>query len=178
VTVGAMNAGTKGNVIPDKAELLLSVRTIDPDVRKKMLEDIERVVCAEAQASGATTAPTIDYLESAPVVINEVAASERTRAALASVVGKGFVVNPGLVTGSEDVGILGTAAGAPTVYWLLGGADPALFSEVKGPEDLARIARAQPSNHSPRYAPVEDPTIQIGVDTLVAAAQEWLDRPV
>ena len=53
VTVGALRAGTVSNVIPDEAELLLSVRSFDPAVRDKLLKAIERIVLAEAAASGA-----------------------------------------------------------------------------------------------------------------------------
>ena len=38
---------------------------------------------------------------------------------------------------------------------------------------LARVAE-QPSNHSPFYAPVIEPTLGVGVKALVAAAQTWL----
>ena len=55
VTVGALIAGTKANIIPDDAELLLSVRTFDVDVRARVLAAIERIVRAEAQASGAVS---------------------------------------------------------------------------------------------------------------------------
>src|SRR6202453_4457266 len=51
VTVGALRAGTVSNVIPDEAELLLSVRSFDPAVRDKLLKAIERIVVAESAAS-------------------------------------------------------------------------------------------------------------------------------
>jgi amidohydrolase len=174
VTVGALNAGTKNNIIPDNAELLLSVRTSDPAVRTKVLKAIERIVRAEAQASGAVKEPQVEPTESAPAVVNDAAAVDRARGALASVVGAERVIDPGPITGSEDVGVLATAAGAPIVYWLLGGAAPAAFAGAAGPQDIARIVAGLPSNHSPLYAPVEDPTVEIGVNALSAAAREWL----
>ena len=122
---------------------------------------------------GATTTRH-QVFESAPAVVNEPDAVERTRGALESVVGAGRVVDPGPVTGSEDVGVLATAAGAPLVYWLLGGADPAPFAGAATPEQLMRVVAGLPSNHSPQFAPVEDPTLRIGVEALVAAATEWL----
>ena len=107
-------------------------------------------------------------------MVNDAAAVDRTRGALAAVVGAENVIDPGPVTGSEDVGVLGTAAGAPIVFWLLGGADPAAFAGASSLQDIARIVADLPSNHSPQYAPVEEPTIRIGVDALSAAAREWL----
>jgi hippurate hydrolase len=108
-------------------------------------------------------------------VINDAVAAGRARGALAGVVGAGRVLDPGLVTGSEDVGVLASAAGAPIVFWLLGGADPAAFAGASGPADIAGIVAGLPSNHSPLYAPAEDPTISIGTSALTAAAREWLD---
>ena len=174
VTVGAVHAGTKGNIIPDEAELLVDVRTYDTAVRDRVLAAIERIVRAEAQASGAAREPLVELTESAPAVINDAAAVDRTRGALAAAVGAENVIDPGPVTGSEDVGVLATAAGAPIVFWLLGGADPAAFAGASSLQDIARIVGGLPSNHSPLYAPVEDPTIRIGVGALSAAAREWL----
>lgn len=174
ITVGALNAGTKANIIPDQAELLLSVRTYAEDVRARVLDAIERIVVGEAQTAGATQTPTIERLEAAPALVNDLDATERIRPALASIVGDERVVDPGPVTGSEDVGVLADAAGAPIAYWLLGGADPAEFAGAASAEEIGRITAGLPSNHSPHYCPVPSPTIEIGVNALVAAARTWL----
>src|SRR5213078_2407338 len=50
VTVGALRAGTKENIIPDDAELLLSIRSFEPEVRRRTLEAITRIANAEAAA--------------------------------------------------------------------------------------------------------------------------------
>ena len=86
----------------------------------------------------------------------------------------GCVVDPGPVTGSEDVGVLATAAGAPCVFWLLGGADPALFAGAADLDGIRAVMAGLPSNHSPAYAPVVQPTLTLGVRALVAAARAWL----
>ena len=78
------------------------------------------------------------------------------------------------MTGSEDVGVFALEAGVPCVYWILGGADPAPFAGASTPEEVLAVMGAIPSNHSPGYAPVIEPTISIGVAALVAAAKEWL----
>ncbi len=171
LTVGTLHAGSKENIISDRAELGLSVRTYDTDVRKTILAAIERIAGAEAAASGATTPPDVRVVESFPPTVNDAAGVERTRPALATV---GPVVDPGLVTGSEDVGLFATAAGAPCVYWILGGADPAAFAGATSEAELLARVAAQPSNHSPFYAPVVDPTLSVGVAALVAAARCWL----
>ena len=113
VTVGALHAGTVSNVIPDEAELLVSVRTFDQAGGDKVLHAIERIVTAEAAASGASAAPEITSLGAFPVVVNDAAACARVTDAFAAGIGPGLVLDPGPVTGSEDVGLLATAAGRP-----------------------------------------------------------------
>ena len=174
VTVGAMRAGSRGNIIPDSAELLLSVRAFDEDVRTRVLQAITRIVSAEAQASGAHRAADVEVLESFPAVVNDADGCATTLAGFERHLGPGRVVDPGAVTGSEDVGLLARAAGVPCVFWLLGGADPAAFAGASSIEELTRIVRDLPSNHSPHYAPVLEPTITTGVSALVAAARTWL----
>ncbi len=174
VTVGALRAGTKENIIPDTAELLLSVRSYDAGVRDRVLDAITRIVRAEAVASGAQRDPQIELTYSFPAVVNDPAAVARTRPALALLVGDNRIVDPGLVTASEDVGLLATAAGAPCVFWLLGGGDPALFTGASSTADMMDVLRVLPSNHSPHYAPLIEPTLAIGVAALVNAARTWL----
>ena len=174
VTVGTMRAGTKVNIIPDSAELQLSIRSFDPHVRQRVLAAVERIVNGEAQASGAERMPDIEAMESFPALVNDPAACTRTLAGFTAALGAGRVVDPGQVTGSEDVGVLATAAGVPCVYWILGGADPAAFSGKADLESVARLIASLPSNHSPLYAPVLEPTISTGVAALVAAARTWL----
>ena len=173
VTVGALHAGTKENIIPEEAELLLSVRTFDSGVRERTLAAIERIVRAEAAASGATAEPEISVLSYFPPVINDADACARTTAAFDALFGPGLVLDPGPVTGSEDVGLL-AGPGVPCVYWLLGGADPALFAGVTDVAEVAEIVRGLPSNHSSLFAPVIDPTLRTGVAALAGAARAWL----
>ncbi|MBC2869653.1 amidohydrolase [Streptomyces mexicanus] len=174
LTVGALHAGTKPNVIPDRAEMLLSVRTFEPAVREAVLRAVERIVRGEAAASGAPREPEITRTESFPAVVNDPAACERTQRALTDALGAAHLVDPGPATGSEDVGVLADAAGAPCVYWLLGGADPTAFASARTFEDLEKAVRSQPSNHSPHFAPVVEPTLRTGVTALTSAARAWL----
>ena len=172
VTVGKMTAGTTGNVIPDSSELVLNIRTYDAKVLDRVLSSVTRIAEGEAATAGAPKPPEVDHFASFPAVLNDAAGVEATRAALASVATA--VVDPGPVTGSEDVGAFATAAGVPCVYWLLGGADPSHFAGLTSMERIAEKVREIPSNHSPLYAPVIVPTLSIGQAALVAAARVWL----
>jgi amidohydrolase len=174
VTIGSIHAGTAANIIPDRAELGLSVRTFSTEVRDRVLAAIERIARGEAVTAGAPRAPDVELAVSFPAVINDEAACARTLPALQSV--SSMIVDPGPVTGSEDVGMFASAAGAPCVYWLLGGADPAGFDGATTIDELAARSRDVPSNHSPMFAPVIEPTLSIGIGALTAAATIWLQR--
>lgn len=171
LTVGQIHAGTRNNIIASHATLGLSLRTFDESVRAKVLGSIERVVRGEAMASGSPSEPVITLAEHFPLTVNEAGASAKVASALARRFGTDHVIDPGAVSGSEDVGVLATAAGAPLVYWLLGGADPSLFTDFAA---TGRLPEGIPSNHSPRFAPQIQPTLGVGVDALVVAARVWL----
>jgi amidohydrolase len=177
VTIGALRAGTKENIIPDDAEMLMTIRTFDPSVRETVVAAIERIVNGEAATAGAPKPPEIANTMSFPAVINDADAVARTRPAFEAEFGQGRVVDPGPVTGSEDVGLLAAAAGAPCVYWLLGGADPRAFAGATDVAAIHKVVQSLPSNHSPLFAPVIDPTLRAGVAALVKAAHTWLPTP-
>ncbi|MFE5790896.1 amidohydrolase [Rhodococcus erythropolis] len=170
LTVGRMNAGTKNNIIPDSAELGLTIRSYHEKVRGHILAAIERMVRAESAASGAPD-PAIVPAESFPVTVNDSVATERTMAAFRSAFGEEAVLDPGQVSGSEDVGLLATAANAPLVYWILGGAHPETYFTAA---NAGTIERDIPSNHSAHFAPEMQPTLIRGVAALVIATREWL----
>ena len=104
VTVGALQAGTKENVIPDEAIIKLNVRTFDAGVRKRVLAAIERIVNAEAAASGAPRTPEITPLDHYPLNLNDAEASKRVAEAFPP----HFSADAGAPTGpapaSEDFG--------------------------------------------------------------------------
>ncbi|ATD72737.1 MULTISPECIES: amidohydrolase [Gordonia] len=171
LTVGSIHAGDAANVIPGEAEIQLNIRSYNETVRGKILDSVERIVRGEAAASGVPDEPTITEIERFPVVTNDPDALGKTLSAFADWLGASNILDPGAGAGSEDVGILATSCGAPLSYWLLGGADPSLFTtgDMTDPA-LLKV----PSNHSPHYAPVIDPTLATGVRALVIAARTWL----
>ena len=172
LTVGALRAGTAPNIIPDQAELLLSLRFFNDEVRDKARAAIDRIIRAEAAASGAQKDPEITTTVSFPVLANDPDACARLTEIFNA--GVGVALDPGPVTGSEDVGLLASAVGVPCAYWFLGGSDPALFEGVTTIDEARNIVDGLPSNHSPLFAPVIDPTIRTGVTALTAAARAWL----
>ncbi|MGC5168167.1 amidohydrolase [Luteimicrobium sp. DT211] len=171
VTVGTVHAGTKENIIPGEATLGLSMRSYSAATRERLLGSVRRIVAGEAAAAGAPAEPTVTVGYSFPALVNDASATDRTAAAFRASFGDQGVTDPGLVTGSEDVGTLATAAGVPLVFWLLGSEDPQRFAAALA---AGTLDSEIPSNHSPRFAPQLHPTLEHGVEALVVAAREWL----
>ncbi len=170
VTVGVLQAGTKANVIPDEAVIRLNVRTFDAGVRDRVLAAIERIVHAEADASGAPRQPEITTLDRYPLNTNDHDASQRIVGAFRAYFGADRVRETGPAPASEDFGSFGSEWGSPSVFWFVGGTDPDTYAKAKADNCL----NALPVNHSPKFAPVIHPTLRTGVETLVVAAQAWL----
>jgi hippurate hydrolase len=170
VTVGVLQAGTKENVIPDEAIIKLNVRTFDAGVREHVLAAIERIVNAEAEASGAPRKPEITLIDRYPLNLNDETASNRIAEAFRSYFSTDRVKHTGPSPASEDFGCFGTAWHVPSVFWFVGGTDPVIYAKAKAANRLNEL----PVNHSPKFAPVIHPTLRTGVETLVVATRAWL----
>ncbi|MGW6936486.1 amidohydrolase [Lentzea sp. NPDC054927] len=163
VTVGRLQAGTKSNVIPEAAEIGVSIRTFSEHNAGIVRSAVERIVRAEAAASGAPREPEIEWHGATPVLTSDPDATARTVAAFTGHFGAERLIPNASVNASEDVGVFGTAAGVPTVFWFFGGID---FSNWEP-------GRVVAMNHSPEFAPEIEPTLTTGVDALVVAARAW-----
>jgi hippurate hydrolase len=170
VTVGALQAGTKETVIPDTATIKLNVRTFDENIRKRVLGAITRIVNAEAAASGAMKPPEIVPLDRYPLLLNDPNATERVVDAFRSRFPADDVVETKPSTASEDFGSFGAEWRVPSVFWFVGGIDRTVYAKAEAEGRTNEI----PTNHNPRFAPVLDPTLRVGVEAMVTAAQAWL----
>jgi amidohydrolase len=168
VTVGYIRAGTKNNIIPDHAELGLTVRTYKADARRQVLAAIARITNAESLAGGAPHEPLIEHLESTDSVYNDPALAQRLRAPLEAVLGKDNVITTEPKTPSEDYAYF-VEQGVPSLYMNLGGADPQKFAESKNGGAML------PSNHSPYFAPDVDPALHTGIQAEVAVLRYLLN---
>jgi amidohydrolase len=167
VTVGYIQAGTKNNIIPDQAELGLTVRTRKAEVRKQVLAAIARITKAEAEAAGAPRAPLIEHYEGTDLVYNDPVLAQRLKGVLEAALGKDNVVMEEPITGSEDFSYF-VEQGIPGFYFSLGGADPEKFAAAKAAGTML------PSNHSPLFAPDVDPALRTGIVAEVAVLRELL----
>ena len=166
LTVGSIQAGTKSNVIPDSARLLLNVRTYSEATRTTVLDGIKRIVTAECDASGSPRPPEFELFEHFPLTDNDAGITRTLTAAFGDHFGDRAGELP-RQSASEDFSDLPGAFGVPYSYWGIGGIDPATYEAA---EAAGRVAQDVPVNHSARFAPVVQPTLDTGIEALVVAA--------
>jgi hippurate hydrolase len=170
LTVGSIQAGTKSNVIPDHATLQLNIRTFSEATRTSILDAIERIVRAECQASDSPKDPEFELFDRFPLTDNDPEATDRVAGAFGAFFGER--ARPiGQGSASEDFSDIPTALGAPYTYWFVGGIDAETYAAA---EAAGRVAQDIPVNHSARFAPVLQPTLDTGTEALVVAALAWL----
>jgi hippurate hydrolase len=170
LTIGALQAGTKENIISDHAILKLNVRTFNEGVKDHILSAIKRICNAESAASDAPKVPEYIDLDSYPLTENDAAATAKVAAAFHVVFGdKAHETGP--ASASEDFSIFGRSWKVPYVFWFVGGTDPKTYLDAIKNNQLNSI----PSNHSPKFAPVINPTLKTGLQAMMTAAAAWLN---
>ncbi len=167
ITVGYIQAGTKNNIIPDHAELGLTVRTYKAEVRKQILAAIARITKAEAEAGGAPREPLIEHYEATDSVYNDPALAQRLRIPLEAALGKENVITTEPITPSEDYAYF-IEQGVPSLYFSLGGADPQKYAQAQA------SGVTLPSNHSPLFAPDVDPALHTAIEAEIAVLRNLL----
>jgi hippurate hydrolase len=171
LTVGRIEAGTRHNIIPTTARLLLNLRTQSPDVRDRMIAAIRRIASGECIAAGCPTEPEVTVGNSFPMTVNDADTDRRIAAVHTEVLGAGTVFDPGPAMGSEDFPHL-VPDGVPYSYWFVTSTPADVWDAAPG-TDLMEKFLAVPSNHSPQFAP-DLVTVTPGVRTLVSGALEIL----
>lgn len=158
VTVGAIHAGTKHNITPDRCHLQLTVRTYREDVRQKVLASIQRKAEAAALSAGAEK-PEVKVSEGTPALENDPQLAARIREVLVQTLGSDRVFETEPVMGAEDFGQFGRQ-GIPAVMFELGAVEPRKLEYYKEQK------LTPPSLHTATFAPDLEPTLQTGVVTM------------
>jgi hippurate hydrolase len=170
VTVGSIHGGTKHNIIPDEVKLQLTVRSYKPEVRKKILDAIERIAKGQSLAAGSPRPPLMALTEGTPATYNDPDLMKRVVPAVARVLGPQNVREGTPTMGGEDFSEYGRA-GVPAVMLWIGTVEPTRFQAAQ------KAGETLPSLHSGTFAPDRERTIRTGVTTLVSAALELLAKP-
>ncbi len=170
LTIGALQAGTKENIIPDDAILKLNIRTFNDGIRDHILSAVKRICCAECAASNAPREPEFTELDSYPLTENDAKATAKLAEAFNAQFGnRSYETQP--ASASEDFSIFGRSWKVPYVFWFVGGTDPEVYLKAKKDNKINTI----PSNHSPKFAPVIHPTLKTGLQAMMTAAAAWFN---
>jgi amidohydrolase len=171
VTVGASNAGSKSNIIPDRGELLLNLRTYDTALRERIMAAIERIVRGECAAAGSPREPEFEYYDQFPLTSNDAGTHATVTAALTEHFGAEAVFDTKPYTASEDFSRIPDAFGVPYAYWFVGSVPP---EKYRAAVEAGTVSSDIPANHSPFFAPAIDPTLAIGTRAQAVAALAYL----
>lgn len=171
VTVGAFNAGTKHNLIPDSAHLQLTVRSTSPQSRGRLIDGIRRRAAAVAAGAGAPPPEVKVGEETTPALINDAKLVDRIVPILKRELGADNVPYQAAVMTAEDFSRYGEA-GVPIFMYRLGSVSPARMENYKKKNE------DPPSVHSSLYYPDVTETLLTGVVAMVVTAQELLKSRV
>ena len=175
LTVGSIHGGTKHNIIPDEVKMQLTVRTYKPQVRERVLADIDRIAkgCAAAAGMPAELAPIVSVPKD-PSTIAAYNNPELTKRLVA-------IWKKSL--GNENVEIVDPTMGGddfseyslpdysiPAVYFHFGAVEPAKIAEFK------QAGKELPTLHSSKFAPVPEPTIRTGMIGMIAAVLDLMKK--
>ena len=174
VTVGSIHGGTKHNIISDRVDLQLTVRSYSDKVKYQLLEGIKRISLAEGRAHGLPDSllPTVRIKnEATPSVYNDPDFTMRMAHIFERTLGKNRVKETPPVMAGEDFARYGRdKPKIPSLIFKLGAVDRALLTKAK--EKGVQL----PSLHSPFFVPLPEPTIKTGVLVMTSAALELLAK--
>ena len=175
ITVGSIHGGTKRNVIPDEVKMQLTVRTYKAEVRKRVLAAIAQVAKGMAIASGFPEDKMpivhVEEDESTPATYNNPDLTARLVKDWKQAIGSDNVVQKDPTMGGEDF----------SEYSLRDHSIPAcdFWIGAVAPEKIAESEKSGmplPSLHSPKFAPVPEPTIKLGIIGVTTAVLDLMGK--
>jgi len=157
ISIGQIEGGNRGNIIPESTRLSGTIRTLDPKMRLDIRTRIRRTAESIAASAGATAEVAI--FPGAPVTYNDQALAARMTGTFRRLAGPAFKTDPPPLTASEDFAFYQEKV--PGLYFFVGAAP-------KGSDP----AKVEPS-HSPRFNPDEG-MLPVGVRAMAGAALDYL----
>lgn len=165
ITVGSIHAGTKHNIISERADLQLTVRSLNPEVREQLLSAIERIAIGTARTAGVpdNKMPSVVVSEFAyPPTFNDKDLARRVKPVLESAMGAKALAEPAETgMGAEDFGFFTTDPYIPSVYFNVGGTPAENFTRA------ANGGAPVASHHSPQFKISPEPSVKAGVEATV-----------
>jgi len=175
VTVGSIHGGTKHNIIPDEVKMQVTVRTYKPDVRERVLADIDRIAkgCATAAGIPAELAPIVSVPKDlvAVATYNNPELTKRLVAVWKKSLGDENVEMVDPTMGGDDFSEYSLPDHSiPAVYFHFGAVEAAKIAEYK------QTGKELPTLHSNKFAPVPEPTIRTAIIGMTAAVLDLMKR--
>lgn len=172
VTVGAINGGTKHNIIPDEVHLQITVRSYSDENRELLLSGIERIAHGQAMAAGIPEDrwPTVEVEDPyTPATYNDPQLTERGAGVLQERFGDLAVRQLDPVMGGEDFSRYGrTQHDVPIFMFWVGGTPRETLLEYQS------RGQSAPGNHSALFAPDAETAITQAAEGLTAIALDFL----
>jgi amidohydrolase len=172
VTVGAIHAGAKHNVIPDTAVMRLTLRSYSDAVRRELLEGVRQIAADTCRTFGCPRPPEVaEGDEHTPAAYNDPALTAAAAEVFRQVFGAENVVERRAEMGGEDFGRYARALGVPGLMFRLGSVGRETWEASRRPG-----GPALPAIHSGRFAPAPEPTLRAGVRAMGALVLALLPR--
>ena len=159
VSVGIIRSGTRGNIIPEDAEIQGTIRTFDPELRVEIYDEIRQIAAGVALGTGAEITVEFDVGGFYPVTYNNPDLVTKLTPALKEATGNKFYLSNTPSTGAEDFSFFSDRI--PGMYFWLGVNAPGV--------DIA------PGNHSP-YFVVDDGALDEGLKSLIYLVLEYPEK--
>lgn len=172
VTVGSIHAGTKHNIISERADLQITVRSYSDETRERLLAAIERIAIGNARAFGIPEDKLPDVVvkdEFTPSLYNDPELTARLKKVIGDRLGADRVLPGTPVMGGEDFARYGRQdPRIPSLMFRVGAIEQEMYDQAMAE------GRTLPSLHTPYFAPDAKPTITAGVEAMTVAALELL----
>lgn len=160
VTIGALHAGVRSNIIPEQAEMLGTMRYLSVSDGKLIEERIRQIVTKTAEANGAVAEVTLPYSSQYPVTFNDISLTEKMIPSLQRIAGADNVNLIPPITGAEDFSFFQEKV--PGLFFFLGGMP-------KGTDP-----KTAPSHHTPDFF-IDESAFKLGVKALAGLTVDYME---
>lgn len=157
ISVGKFTAGVRNNIIPEKAEMVGTIRTLDVGMRDIIIEKIKKTATLIAESAGATA--EVEVKGYAPVTFNNLALTKQMIPSLYTALGEKNVIITPAVTGAEDFSFF--AEKIPSLYYFVGGK----------PLDVSSVEAAP--HHTPDFY-IDESGLITGVKAISQLAVDYI----
>lgn len=160
VTIGSINGGNRSNIIPEKVEMLGTVRTLSDSDEKLIFKRIRQIATKTAEANGAKAIVELPYSSHYPVTFNNIELTEKMLPTLKKSAGESNVILVPAETGAEDFSFF--ANEVPGLYFYIGG-----LPKGQDPKTSA-------SHHTPEFF-IDESGFITGINAMVNLVVDYME---